>query len=667
MNGKRRLRTIEPADLFRLKFLHGAQLAPDGKTIAYTVSHIDSDKEEEYVNLWLLSLETGVSHRLTSGLKRHLNPRWSPDSTQIAFLSSCNGKPQIYLIPSCGGEARALTCMEQGVGSGPVWSSDGKHIAFTARPAVEPSDQKKPYRVTRHIYRVDGMGYVDNKVEDIYMVPLSGGKPKRLTSDSSHNSEPQWSPDGKEILYSMTLAPDSHQAFFSRLRVVNLNGEVREIVGDWGSAGPAAWMPDGERIVFIGAPHDRVCGSKNDLWVVNKRNGEPECRSTGLRFGVGGNLQSDMPGVSKAGGILVTEDGKTACVQVQDGGTIQIYRIALTGTESCISVAAGTRSCILLDMVQGRLLFAVSTLDNPGDLFIAESDGSHERQLTHLNADLLTERALPPVEHLWFDGADGVQVEGWILKPCSCQAPYPTILYNHGGPCTGFGHIFNFDFQMLAGAGYAVLFINYRGSSGYGDEFGTQHLGDWGNLNYKDLMAGVEFAINKGIADPDRLGCCGLSYGGYLTCWITGQTDRFKAAAAENPITNLISFYGVSDIGPWGMVQEFDKLPHEIPEVYLRCSPITFANRCRTPVLLMVGEADYRCPAEQAEQFYTILKASNCVVEMLRFPGSSHMGSVSGPLIVRRVQNEALLDWMNRYVLGIKPDEQRNRMKKNIT
>jgi dipeptidyl aminopeptidase/acylaminoacyl peptidase len=251
-----------------------------------------------------------------------------------------------------------------------------------------------------------------------------------------------------------------------------------------------------------------------------------------------------------------------------------------------------------------------------------------------------------------FPGSDGAQVEGWIVKPPAGKPPYPTILYIHGGPHGAFGHLFHFDTQMLAGAGYAVLLVNHRASTGYGDEFSTAIKGDWGNLDYKDLMAGVDYAIAQGLADPDRLGVCGLSGGGNLSCWIVGQTDRFRAAVPENPVTNFASMYGVSDISAWFVVEELGGPPWEIPEVYARCSPITYAHRCKTPTLLIQGEHDWRCPAEQSEQFYAVLKANGCVVEMLRLPASPHAGTIAGPPVMRRAHNEALLDWMNRYVLG---------------
>lgn len=223
-----------------------------------------------------------------------------------------------------------------------------------------------------------------------------------------------------------------------------------------------------------------------------------------------------------------------------------------------------------------------------------------------------------------------MQVEGWLMKSAAGAAPYPTIMYIHGGPHSAFGHIFQFDYLMLAGAGYAVLFINQRAATGYGDAFATAIKGDWGNLDYKDLLAGLDDAIARGLVDGDRLGCCGLSGGGNLSCWIVGQTDRFKAAVPENPVTNWVSFYGVSDIGPIFSVDELGGTPHEIPEVYVRCSPITYAHRCKTPTLLVQGENDYRCPAEQSEQFYTVLKANGCITEMVRLPGSPHGGSKTG-------------------------------------
>jgi dipeptidyl aminopeptidase/acylaminoacyl peptidase len=205
---------------------------------------------------------------------------------------------------------------------------------------------------------------------------------------------------------------------------------------------------------------------------------------------------------------------------------------------------------------------------------------------------------------------------------------------------------------MFAGAGYGVLLVNHRASTGYGDAFATAIVGDWGNLDYADLMAGVDHAIEEGLADPDRLGVFGISGGGNLTGWIIGHTDRFRAACPENPVFNWFSMYGTSDVGADFSVRELGGTPYDAEEVYRRCSPITYAHRCTTPTLFLQHESDYRCPAEQTEQFFTVLRVNGVPAEMLRFPNTSHGGSVRGPIGHRRAQNEALLDWMNRYVLG---------------
>ncbi len=649
------LRTVAREDLFKFKFLQSGQISPNGKQAIYAVSQVDAEKEEERSVLWLTSLETGENRQFTSGETSDGNPQWSPDGSSIAFISKRGEKPQIFVIAVDGGEAQAITSLKQGVGGGLAWSPDGKYLAFTAVPAAEPRPADKPYRVDRHVYRFDKREYLDDTVEALFVVSVDGGEPRQLTHDRCAVANPQWSPDGKEILYAASMLPDVHNTFFPRLRIIDVvGGAIREVVGAWDNSGAAAWLPDGKKIAFISTPAGKLIGSKSDLWVVSSQGGEPECRTSSFKTGVGGSLQDDMPTAAPASpAIPITKDGSAAYVRAQIGGTVQIYRIALSGPESCEPLLSGDRSCFLLDADDAHILYMGSGFNHPGDLFASDIEGGNEEQLTHINDELMAQFKLPTVEQLLFPGSDGTEVEGWIIKPDIGTAPYPTILYIHGGPHGAFGHVFHFDTQMLTGAGYAVLMVNHRASTGYGDEFSTVIKGDWGNLDYKDLMAGVDEAIARGIADGDRLGVCGLSGGGNLSCWTVGQTDRFKAAVPENPVTNWVSFYGVSDIGVWFAVEELGGHPHEIPEIYAKCSPITYAHRCKTPTLLVQGEHDWRCPAEQSEQFYATLKANGCIVEMLRLPGAAHAGTIDGDPVNRRVHNEALLDWMNRYVLGM--------------
>ncbi len=645
-------KTVQKDDLFKLKFIQGAVLSPDGKKAVYSVERVDAKELKAYTSLWMLDIESGESRAFTSEKTGGGNPQFSPDGKQVAFISARDGAPQVFLIPTDGGEAQPLTKMEQGVGGGPDWSPDGKFIAFTSGPKMEEKpDPKKPYRVTRSVYRFDGVGYLHDKVQDIYFIPVEGGEAKQLTKDDWNNADPCWSPDGKEIMFISGMAPDSFSAD-QLIKVTDLEGNIRSVLGDWGSAGKAVWMLDGKQILFAGQPKGLPIGSKSDLWLVSKDGGEPQCRTKGLKVGVGGGLQPDMP-VMLPLFLTVQPDGKKAYMNVHEGGKVDIYEISLSGKESWKSVISGDTSTTLLGAAGDKLLYAISHFTDPVNLFIAGKDGQNVRQLTRLNEEIIQTWKLPEVEHLLYPGVDGAQVEGWLMKPPEGEAPYPTVLYIHGGPHSAFGNTFSFDFHMLAGAGFAVLFINHRASTGYGNEFSTAIKGDWGNLDYNDLMSGVDYAIGKGLVDGDRMGVCGISGGGNLSSWIVGNTDRFKAAVPENPVTNWLSFYGVSDIGAWFAVEELGGHPHEIPEIYRKCSPVTYAHNCTTPTLFVQGEADYRCPAEQSEQFYTILKANGCITEMVRLPNSPHVGSIAGDPATRQYQNDVLLNWMKRYVLGM--------------
>lgn len=654
-------RPVQPDDLFHLRFLHSATLSPDGKQVAYSLATHDADDDADYEQLWLLSIATGAARQLTFGKQRNHSPQWSPDGKTLAFISNRSGKAQIHLLPVDGGEARQLTEFKQGIGGGPVWSPDGKQLAFSAGPQPDqPHDPTLPYRLTRHVYRFDAIGYLDPAVQDIYVIDVTGGEAQRLTNDGYNNSAPQWSPDGNRLLFLATMQPDTHKTIYPALRVVTLDGAVTTVVEQtWGGlSGGAAWLPDGQQIAFVGVEAGQTIGTQNDLFVVDTANKTITNRTAGLDRQVGARLQADMPAgvTAQMGKVLVADGGNAAYVPVQIGGTVQVYRVGLTGAIAYEAVLSGDRSCFLLDCQPSTatLLYAVSDFTTPPDLYWADGAGQNERRLTDLNGAFLAGLQTAAVEQISFLGQDGVAVEGWLIRPSVGPdigaAPYPTILYIHGGPHSAFGSVYHFDTQLLVGAGYAVLMVNHRASTGYGNAFSTAIKGDWGNLDYTDLMAGIDAVIAKGWADPDRLGVCGLSGGGNLSCWIVGQTDRFKAAVPENPVTNWQSFYGVSDIGVWFAVEQLGGHPHEIPETYTRCSPITYAHRCKTPTLLVQGEHDWRCPAEQAEQFYTVLKVNGCPVEMVRLPTMPHAGAILGAPKMRRAQNEALLAWMNWYV-----------------
>jgi len=651
-------RPIALEDLFRFRFVVAADLSPDATQVVFAQTRItpgkdEDDDEAEQSDLHLLDVESGEIRRLTFSDSTNSAPAISPDGTKVAFTSSRSEKPQLWLLPLDGGEPRQLTDLAEGVGGGPVWSPDGSKVAFTAGPQ-EVRKPEHPYRVTRTVWRFDEIGVLDDAVQDIYVLETGDeeAEPRRLTEDRFMNSQPSWSADGQSLVYVASHDPDSHE-LMSRLRRVDLEGTVTDLTGPDGLIASHAVLSDGRVAYVLDFERDKPIGSRAALYVLDPATGTRTQRGADIEGHIEGGLQPDNPGSRLGlGKLLLTEGERDAIVRVQTGGEVALVRVALDGDESHSVLAGGTRACNPVAARGQKVLFGAFGFTEPGDLYLLDLGTGDERRLTRLNEDVLAELDLPSVVPLSFAGVDGEQVEGWFVQPAGAEGPLPTLLSIHGGPHGAWGAHFNFDHLMFAGAGYGVLLVNHRASTGYGDAFATAIEGDWGNLDYADLMSGVDHAIDEGLTDGDRLGVFGISGGGNLTGWIIGHTDRFKAACPENPLFNWFSMYGTSDIGAHFGALELGGTPYDAEDVYRRCSPITYAHRCTTPTLFLQHESDYRCPAEQTEQFFTVLRVNGVPAEMLRFPNTSHSGSARGPITHRRAQNEALLDWMNRYVLG---------------
>jgi dipeptidyl aminopeptidase/acylaminoacyl peptidase len=655
-------RAITPDDLFRFRFVVGADLSPDAMRVVFAQTRVAPGKEEkdedvEHSDLYLLDVETGAARRLTFSDSTNSAPAISPDGSTVAFTSSRTEKSQLWLLPLGGGEARQITDLPQGVGGGGVWSPDGRKIALTAGPQEDPRNSDHPYRVTRTAWRFDGLGVLDEAVQDIYVLDLDEEEsgPLRLTDDRFMNTMPKWSADGKSLVYIASHDPDSHE-FASRLRRVDLDGAITDLTPPDGLVLAHAPTADGRIVYVVSFEQDKLVGSRPSLFVLDPATGGRTQRGAAIEGHICGGIQPDHPAVMLGEGqLLLSDDDREAIVGVQTGGEVALVRVALEGDESHALLSAGARACVPIAIRGRNVLFGAYGFTDPGDLHLVDLDTETEKRLTRINDELLVELALPTVVSLHFSSIDDALVEAWFLQPAGSGTPLPTILSIHGGPHGAWGASFHFDHLMPAGAGYGVLLVNHRASTGYGDAFATAIMGDWGNLDYADLMAGVDHTIDEGLADPDRLGVYGLSGGGNLTGWIIGHTGRFKAACPENPVFNWFSMYGTSDVGASFSPRELGGTPYEVEDVYRRCSPITYAHQCTTPTLFLQHESDFRCPAEQTEQFFTVLRVNGVPAEMIRFPNTPHIGSLVGPIRHRRTQNEALLDWMNRYVLTETP------------
>jgi dipeptidyl aminopeptidase/acylaminoacyl peptidase len=633
--------TVE--DVQRLRFVRSAGFVPGGG-VWYTVSEID-DELTERDNLWLAARDGSGARRLRESVGA---PAVSPDGGTIAVLAD----GQVVLVPVDGGEERVLTSLPQGASGPPAWSPDGASLAFTAGPA-QKRDPSLPYRVTdRRTYRFDGLGHLDDVVTDVYVVEVATGSVRQLPHDRNMNSAPQWSPDGGSVSYLVSYFPDRVYSFLPELHVVELaSGTTRVVVGDWGGVFGRTWLADG-RIAFIGMPTppaDTHFGTRTpNLFTVSDRGGEPECRSAGVLTGVGLTMsshQTDLPVAGDLGADRLRADGDAVYAGGQVGGDIVLYRVALEGPESVEQVLGEPGRSVYLydhDPASGFLHQATTFVDPP-DLYVGQT------RLTSLNDELLSARERPAVHPLSVTAPDGVPVEAWALVPPGA-GPWPAVLYVHGGPyAAAFGSTFDIDFQLLAGAGFAVLAHNFRGSSGYGAEFSAKIFGRWGKQGELDHHATLDAAVAAGIADPERLGVCGLSHGGFATCWLLSTSHRFRAGVAENAAATFTAQYGVMDSESW-LVPEFGGPPSEHPDAYRDASPLTYASSCRTPLLFVIGEQDLRCHPIESEQFYRVLKTNGVPSEMVRLPGSSHGGSAYGPVPARIAQNEALVDWFVRYL-----------------
>ena len=674
--------SITAQDLFHVVMVSDPRFSPDGKWLAYVRTEIDRESNDYKSAIWLVPADGGRPRPFTAGDRRDSAPRWSPDGRWLAFVSNRGGekaKPQIYLIPTDGGEARRLTSMENGAGE-PAWSPDGGCLAFTARlnaeemaaesePQLEtpldPDEIKRraeekekkekgkadPRVINRFAYRAE-TSYFDDRTKQLYVVEVdletgrAQDKPRRLTQDGRNYNDPQWMPDGSALLATVDRKPGEDDLFYYNdvARVPLDGGEPVLLTGpDTADHSPRP-SPDGRWIAYNSLPVAEITTANAEIRLIPPAGGEPRV------------LMMELDAHPRD--IRWTPDGQSLCFLVAERGRADLRRVSVKGGP-VETVVTGDREILAYDLVaDGRKVgFVASTDRAPWDLYAGSLEAGQagdELRLTQVNAEWLAEKKLGQVEDLWFESDDGTAIQGWIVKPPGFDpgTKYPLLLSIHGGPHVMWSRhepTMWHEWQVQAGRGYVVLACNPRGSDGYGRDFRASLLNRWGEADLPDLLAGVEQVIAQGYVDPHRLVITGGSYGGFMTTWVIGHDDRFKAAVAQRGVYDLISFYGTSDI-PLLTEWEFAIAPWEDPQRLWHCSPLAHVENIHTPLLLLHSENDFRAPIPAAEGLFVALRRLKREVEMVRYPRDGHELSRSGEPKHRIDRLERIVGWFDRYV-----------------
>lgn len=687
-------RLIEAEDLFSIHLVSDPRISPDGARIAYVVTTLDKKEDAYHAAIWISPRDGGEPVRLTAGTARDTTPRWSPDGTKIAFVSNrppaipadkpapvpgseekekekekpepatAKPLPQIWVIPVNGGEAAQITHRAYGA-SDPAWSPDGQTIAFlaTTTPADDPDhkwapEPLKPVADERIIdrlrYRFDGRGFFDDRFQQIWTVPAAGGEPTLLTGGDTDSGAIAWSPDGNRIAFVGNRTDERHVNGVSAIYIVPARGgEIRPLVELDAQFDAPTWAPDGTRLAFLGHLDSFTNGLNSRLWTVAAAGGEPTNHTAAFDRSLDDAGMSDVYAGSDQRPVW-SADGASVYVLASDQGTTHIHRVNLED-KSVSPVTTGDRRVTGFDLTaDGRsLAFVAGDATTPFELFTSRATGRDERQLSNHNQEFLKTVELSPATELRFQSQTGdLEIQGWVIQPPGFKEgiKYPLIVQIHGGPHAMYARALFHEMQLMAARGYVVLFTNPRGSSGYGETFATSTAGTWGESDMPDVLGGLDAILALGYVDEDRVGVTGGSYGGYLTNWIIGHSDRFRAAVTQRCVSNFMSMYGTSDIGFDFGEYEWGGTPWGDAKRLMKHSPITYVEQMTTPLLIIHNENDLRCPIEQAEQLFVALKRQGRDVEFIRIPDENHNLSRTGTPSRRLARLHHLIGWFDSHL-----------------
>ena len=650
---------MKPSDVGHLTDVSQPRLSPDGATVAFVVTTVDLDENTYASRIWLASTDGVTPPRpFTSGEHRDGTPRWSPDGRLIAFVSHREDDgSEIYVLPvDAGGEAARLAAWPEDVEE-LEWSPDGTRLAFSARDRDEDRYSKKeakdqsPRRITRLFYRLDNAGFTVDRPRHLFVIPADGSaKPRAVTSGTVNDDGLAWSGDGRTLAFAsgrhdrwdLDLAVDIHTVD------ADLAGAPHALTDTTAWYAQPSFAPDSDDLAAYWA--DALVGPTHSQVVVLPADGGAP------RFLTRDLDRNCAPYPSARPPLWVGTDLYFA---VEDSGNTHVYSVASDGNDKPRLVLGGDRSVSGFDIRGGVLAFTADDAITPSDLFVLV-DGE-ERRLTSIGARFGEGHDLSTPERFTAIAPDGAEVEAWIMRPAGFApaARCPTLLNIHGGPFTQYGNHFFDEFQVETGAGYAVIYANPRGSSGYSEAWGQAIRGPkaqvaagsgWGGVDYDDLMAVTEEAVRRfDFVDGDRLGVLGGSYGGYMTSCIISRTERFKAAVSERSANDLLDLETFSDFAG-AFRTEVGPTHLEDPDEYRRMSPIEHVQTMTTPLLILHSENDLRCPVAQAEALFVGLRMLERDVEMVLFPGEGHELSRSGAPKHRVRRFEIILEFFDRYL-----------------
>jgi dipeptidyl aminopeptidase/acylaminoacyl peptidase len=648
---------LQALDVFDLEWVSDPQISPDGTQVVYRRNGFDIMKDNSRGNLWIINTD-GLSHRkLTSREVNESQASWSPNGDRIAFVSSTDEGSELYMYWINTGQIAKLSQLDKSPGN-LTWSPDGKHLAFTmfiaekapviAEMPTKPDGAKwaEPARITDRLkHEADGSGYMKPGFAHIFIIPAEGGTPRQITTGNyDHGSNLSFSPYGKDIYFSSNRFEDWEYRFRnSEVYKVNVDTkQISELTTQDGPDYAPKVSPDGKTIAFLGYL-DKVQDYQNTvLHLIDSDGSNRRIISSSLDESI-----SDITWDTSGKGLYFMYDikGNTKIGYITTSGTITKLTDNVGGTTIGRPYTSGSYSV----SQNGTLAYTQTRPEYPAELAIIQNK-KKPKLITSLNEDVLAHRELGKVEELWYKSSfDGRDIQGWIVKPPFYDATkkYPLLVENHGGPILNYGDRFTAEIQLYAADGFVVFYPNPRGSTSYGEEFGNLLKNNYPGQDYNDVMDGVDYLVDNGIADNDKLFVAGGSAGGIMTAWIIGKNNRFKAAVVVKPVMNWISKTLVADNYFGYADTRYPGQPWENFETYWKFSPISLVGNVKTPTMVMVGMNDLRTPASEAKQLYHALKLRKIETVLVEIPDSYHNIAGKPSNLISKVAHT--LAWFNKF------------------